>query len=249
MRKKTKKGTKERAGADDAGGGAAAIITENSSAGAGPVESEDNKGKKPAQEAAPQNEEEKIPDRYNDNRVVLMVRDPYWCYTYWEISDSLLENKRKEMREEWGDYSLILRVYDVTGVEFDGTNSYKFQDIRVNSNAGNWYINVWEPGRDYMVEIGYRSHDGHFIAIIRSNRVSSPPVTVSELGDEEWMDMNANSEELFRLSAGGRIGASEQTRGIPGMERLTQLGGSEQVPGSLTYYHTNGNGKHGEKNN
>ena len=27
-----------------------------------------------------------LPQGYNDNRIVLMVRDPYWIYTYWEIS-------------------------------------------------------------------------------------------------------------------------------------------------------------------
>jgi uncharacterized protein len=239
MKKQSNKGKKIHREAPAATDAAADAVKENLTSNIRPVE-QAGEVANPAQAQSPQDEEEKIPDRYNDNKVVLMVRDPYWCYTYWEITDKLLEEKRNEMKEEWGDYSLILRVYDVTGVEFDGTNSNKFQDIRVNSNTGNWYINVWEPGRDYQVEIGYRSHDGHFIMILRSNMVSSPPVDASESVDEEWMEMSENSEELFRLSSGGRIGSSEQIREVQGMERLTHPGGSEQVPGPTTYYHTNG---------
>ncbi|HVN67357.1 MAG TPA: DUF4912 domain-containing protein, partial [Candidatus Sulfotelmatobacter sp.] len=28
-----------------------------------------------------------FPAGYGDNRIVLMVRDPYWLYTYWEVND------------------------------------------------------------------------------------------------------------------------------------------------------------------
>src|SRR5208337_3322883 len=47
--------------------------------------------------------EDNIPDRYYDNKLVLLVRDPYWCFAYWDISNELMEQKRKEIRKEWGN--------------------------------------------------------------------------------------------------------------------------------------------------
>src|SRR3989338_7824259 len=33
-----------------------------------------------------------LPENYWDNQIYLMVRDPYWMYTYWEIQDDHQRN-------------------------------------------------------------------------------------------------------------------------------------------------------------
>jgi len=30
--------------------------------------------------------DEPLPDRYHDDRITLIARDPYWLYTYWELT-------------------------------------------------------------------------------------------------------------------------------------------------------------------
>jgi hypothetical protein len=156
--------------------------------------------------------ETSLQDKYGDNRVVLMTRDPYWCYVYWDLSTDLMADKARAINEK---YDLVLRVYDVTEVEFNGNNAHKFIDIKVNGEAGNWYINVWDAGKTYIVDVGYKTESGKFILLARSNGVHTPNDKVSNVTDEEWMVVDEDFDELFRLSGGGksgRIGGSEGLR-------------------------------------
>lgn len=163
-----------------------------------------------------------IPEKYADDKIVLMTRDPHWCYVYWDLSLGLMESKAKIINER---YDLVLRVYDITDVKFDGSNSHKFVDIQVNGEAGNWYINVWDAGRSYIVDIGYKTASGKFILLARSNAVIAPSDDISQHTDEEWMIVDEDFEELFRLSGGGRtgIGASEGLRSRLSTELNSEL--------------------------
>jgi len=172
--------------------------------------------------------EGELPERYYDNKLVLMARDPYWCYAYWDISPEVMAQKAASVRDEWGRHWLVLRVYDVTGISFDGSNSNKYIDISVNGDANNWYLNVWEAGRNYLVELGFKTTEGHFISIARSNQVGTPADTISPVIEEEWMAVDEDFDEIFRMSGGGKtgIGASERA-GLNLNETLSSQGGSE----------------------
>lgn len=166
---------------------------------------------------AVERQEKTIPDKYGDNKIVMMVRDPHWCYVYWDLSTDTMAARAKNINEH---YDLILRVYDITDIkpeQFNGENSHKFVDIQVNGEAGNWYINVWEAGRDYIVDIGYKTQSGRFILLARSNAVLTPNDKVSTVTDEEWMVVDEDFEELFRLSAGsaGKFGGASESLGTP----------------------------------
>ncbi|HDQ25534.1 MAG TPA: DUF4912 domain-containing protein, partial [bacterium] len=151
--------------------------------------------------AAAEKDETAIPERYHDNKIVLMARDPYWCYSYWDISSELMNEKIKAVENE-ESYTLVLRVHDVTDVVFNGSNSHKHQDITVTGDANNWYINVWEAGRSYIVELGFRTESGKFILIARSNTVGTPRDRVSDKTDEEWMTVDEDYDELMKASGG-----------------------------------------------
>jgi hypothetical protein len=178
-----------------------------------PEPAEDAAGGKTKEEIKPQERHETtIPDKYGDNRVVLMTRDPHWCYVYWDLSVDLMASKAKTINEK---YDLVLRVYDITDVNFDGSNSHKYIDIQVNGEAGNWYINVWDAGKTYIVDVGYKTVSGKFILLARSNGVNTPDDKVSNFTDEEWMIVDEDFDELFRLSGGGksgRMGSSEGSK-------------------------------------
>ncbi len=147
-------------------------------------------------------------------------------------------------------YDLVLRLHDVTDVVFNGGNSHKYIDIKVNGEAGNWYLNVWEAGRTYVVDIGYRTASGRFILLARSNSTGTPRDKVSHVTDEEWMVIDEDFEEIFRVSGGGRLGggASEGFRSVMesnigmGSETVSSFsspaGGSEQARGFFLWADT-----------
>ncbi|HHY46823.1 MAG TPA: DUF4912 domain-containing protein [Firmicutes bacterium] len=132
--------------------------------------------------------EYELPPGYGETRIVLQVRDPYWLHAYWEIARETLV----ELESKLGPSSVlaaqkILRVHDITNLEFDGTNSWYSFDIPVTEHANNWYINVERANRSYCVDLGLKSQDGSFVLITRSNVVKTPRDGVSEVIDEEWM--------------------------------------------------------------
>ena len=53
-----------------------------------------------------------LPQGYGDNRIVIMVRDPYWIYTYWEVNQKRINEIRTEFGPKFDGAKMILRVYD-----------------------------------------------------------------------------------------------------------------------------------------
>ena len=141
------------------------------------------------------------PTSYGENRIALMVRDPYWLFTYWEFAPTLEHELVERLGEETVAKSrLILRVYDVTDSEPEEAQGW--HDIEIAAGARNWYINVMRVEREYCVDIGLLTPDGTFILIARSNRVSLPPVGPSDVVDEEWVVVEA-LDGLYRESGPG----------------------------------------------
>lgn len=129
-----------------------------------------------------------LPEQYQRDRLVLLARDPYWLYAYWEITAA----RQEEFAATYGSTAWqrsrpVLRVYDVTGIGcFDGSNARSFTDIEIADYTSNWYINVGLPEHDYCVELGRLLPDGRFVMLLRSNIVTTPRAAVSSLTDEEW---------------------------------------------------------------
>jgi hypothetical protein len=64
-----------------------------------------------------------LPHEYGGERMALLARDPYMALGYWELPQARLE---KEKAWFGWDSKLCVRVYDVTGIQFDGSNAAAF---------------------------------------------------------------------------------------------------------------------------
>ena len=149
----------------------------------------------------------RFPSGYGDNKIVLLARDPWWIFAYWEI----LKNKEEEVIgriRSSGDspQKHILRVYDITDVNFNGKNAHSYFDIELNSLATNWYINVNLPERTWIVDIGIVTNKGDFHALARSNVIKTPRFGMSDQLDAEWMIPDEAYWEMFSLSGGFGVG-------------------------------------------
>jgi hypothetical protein len=142
-----------------------------------------------------------LPAHYGDNKIVLLVRDPWWIYAYWEVQPDAERRVVEEIeRKGLQRGRTTLRVYDVTGASVDRPRSWF--DIEVTFLISNWYIDVGIPDRDWVVELGIRASNGAFFPIVRSNVVRTPRFGVSEEVDEEWMCPDDVYWKLFGLSGG-----------------------------------------------
>ncbi|KAF0133571.1 MAG: hypothetical protein FD145_1240 [Candidatus Saganbacteria bacterium] len=138
-----------------------------------------------------------LPQGYNDNRIVIMVRDPYWIFAYWEINGNRFEEIKRELDNKFYGSKLILRVYDAV--------NWSFFDISISNGANNWYINVGRPNTAYCVDVGFLTSDGTFVCAARSNIVTTPRDGMSNVIDEEWMIPDWG--KMYALSGGFRARA------------------------------------------
>jgi hypothetical protein len=152
--------------------------------------------------------EQQIPQDYNVTKIGLLVRDPYWLYCYWSTSGETRELVSGQ--QPWEQVALILRVYDVTGIEFNGTNSNFYFDVSVGHQANNWYIHVGGPNRCFCVDLGFIMANGAFYTIARSNPVTTPRDNVSDVIDEEWMIIEDDFRKLYQLAGAGATNSSAE---------------------------------------
>lgn len=142
-----------------------------------------------------------IPDSYFETRIVLMARDPYWLYAYWEVSSETIKRANQELGEDIGRSRTVLRVFDVTDIDFDGNNSHGYFDITLNGMANSWYLNAAKPNRSWCVEIAILTDNGRYLVLARSNTVKTPSDSISGIIDEEWMVTDQEYSEIFMREA------------------------------------------------
>ncbi len=123
-----------------------------------------------------------LPGGYGESRIVLLPRDPQWGYAYWDIS-----NEHKDHLRWQGGRQLVLRLYDVTDVYFDGFNAQNMNEYPCDEVAREWYIPIPISDRNYVIDIGYKTESGNFLVLARSASVEIPPVYPSDWVDDRFL--------------------------------------------------------------
>lgn len=147
-----------------------------------------------------------IPHYYGIDRLVVAAKDPNWLYVYWEISDHLREEFIQRYGEaSWTHSRPVLRVYDLTGLEVGAQIScHSYRDVYIDPFADNWFVEVGQANRCFVVELGRLLADGSYVALLTSDMVTTPRNTLSHRVDEEWMWIEGIHQGL-----GGTCGSSE----------------------------------------
>jgi hypothetical protein len=194
-----------------------------------------------------------LPDNYGDNRIVLLPRDPAWLFAYWNLT-----YEYKEAARAAGGRVLALRVYDVTELDFDGTNANAAFEHECAEWARSWYLPVPAPDRDYIVEIGYRGGD-EWYPLARSRRVSVPADQPSTLIKNDFAtigfdeDLGAVRDRLPREPSAEAVPVTPQTifddgelrivvggpffnpSGVPSWPLFSQAVLAAELPGSVSH--------------
>ena len=158
-----------------------------------------------------------LPDGYGDNRIVIMARDPFWLFAYWEITHERAEQIRgAHGKDIWDRSVLVLRVFDLGDSSPLPILSAPSFDIQVDTFARQWYVQIPYPGHFYVIDLGLRTPDGSFISLFRSNMIRQPAGTVSNRFDSQWMSVDMTMEQQsWERMAMAAIGAGN-TKGSSG---------------------------------
>ncbi len=164
-----------------------------------------------------------LPEGYGDNRLVIMTRDPYWFFGYWEITPEKAEAVRLEHgRNCWEVATLVLRVYDLGESPHTPLDSCSSFDVDLQKFARQWYVQVPQAGHFYVVDLGLRWPDGKFVVLFRSNIIRQPRGRVSDRIDSQWMSVGLDTriwERMAMMALG--VGSSKGASGgevVKGME-------------------------------
>jgi hypothetical protein len=144
-----------------------------------------------------------LPAGYGRDRIVVMVRDPYWLHAYWELTRQAVQRAEAALGQEWHGARPILRLLDVTSQDTTSAAEAVVRDIDIHGGCNNWYLDVANPPRSYRVDIGYLSRRGRFYVLARSNVVSTPRAGVSDVIDENWSDIDSRQADRIYAMSGG----------------------------------------------
>lgn len=143
-----------------------------------------------------------LPSSYGKDRVVLMVRDPYWLHSYWEISDASHRRAEAALDQDWYGVKMVLRVLDATHDEAHRhAPELLVKEIEIQKHASNWYVEVSEA-KSYRVELGYRARNGRYFLLGKSNSVLTPKPGMSDSLDENWGDVKSKMDKIYAMSGG-----------------------------------------------
>ena len=137
------------------------------------------------------------------DRLVVMVRDPYWLHAYWELTRSSIERTRVALGQRWYASRPVLRLAEVTQ---DGTTSTVrriVRDVEIHGGVNNWYLDVSDPPKTFQADIGYLAPDGKFLSLARSNVVTTPRCSGSGVPvDGNWQEVAEDVDRIYALSGG-----------------------------------------------
>jgi len=132
------------------------------------------------------------------DRLVVMVRDPYWLHAYWELSQRSVQRAQAALGRQWHTAQPVLRLYRVQ----EAGAAIHVKDVVIHGGVRNWYVDVQDPPCDFRLEIGYLSEEGSFYCLARSNSVQTPSAGTCDAVDKNWADVAEHADRIYAISGG-----------------------------------------------
>jgi hypothetical protein len=115
-----------------------------------------------------------------NDTLCLLVRNPTTLYAYWELSERKRSLVDQHYNADWRELQPTLRLYDVTGLSFDGSASGTIRQYRLEGRDS-CYVGELEADRAYVADLGIWNRYGQFIPLLRSNTVHTPSICARKL--------------------------------------------------------------------
>ncbi len=163
------------------------------------------------------------------DQIVLLVLDPHWLHACWNVTHRAIDRIRLTMAESWHGARPTLRLYETASGQSAGSAERPIRDIEVHGGVRNWFIDVG-GSRGYRVAIGYKSADGEFYSIARSNVVVPPPPGSTDVLEQHWEKVPQDCDRVYSLSAPKGNGESSEALDDLFEGRLRRPMGEPVVP-------------------
>jgi len=132
-----------------------------------------------------------IPEKYNQDYVCILPRDPHNSFVYWEFTN---QNPQKSGFDSHSGSKIILTVK-----EPHRNNSAPAHQIELHNHRNEQFIGLPRPDK-YHFEFGAFSDRGEYSILSRTPVQTPPQNSVSENIDRQWF--SESTEKLISFSAG-----------------------------------------------
>ena len=164
---------------------------------------------------------EDLPAGYGKDRIVVMVRDPYWLHCYWELTRQAIQRAEAALGQDWHGAKPILRLLDVSSHDTTSTSEVdrprhrhprRLQQLVHRRRQPAALVTAWTSAT-------CRAAAGS-TSLARSNVVTTPRAGVSDIIDENWADIDAKQGRPH-LRHVGRLRPDRQQPGTEAAVRGT----------------------------
>jgi hypothetical protein len=136
------------------------------------------------------------------DRLILMVRDPFWLHACWDITRKSVERAKASLAGHWHAAKPVLRLLRTEDNTTTSNSESVFRDILIHGGVRNWYIDVEDPQTTFRILLGYMFGNGRFHELARSNPVTTPVPGSADATDDHWADIATDAERVYALSGG-----------------------------------------------
>jgi len=136
------------------------------------------------------------------DRLVVMVRDPYWLHVYWELTRAAITRAKAALGQYWHGARPILRLYQVARNGTTSSARRVLRDITIHGGVNNWYVDVQDPPKSFQVDVGYLGAAEKFFCLAGSNVVTTPQAGSAEAFDQNWAEVAKDFDRIYAMSGG-----------------------------------------------
>ncbi len=133
--------------------------------------------------------------RHGETQIVAFVRDPQCVVTYWEVTPERLEEVKRELKEEFKDSHMVLRLFTI------GSNGERIlsDEIRIEPGQINRYLELSQTGGSYVLEIAQKTGTGRYVTYAHSNTIYAAvqPHTANSLDARDPVSTGEVSQEML----------------------------------------------------
>jgi glycosyltransferase involved in cell wall biosynthesis len=119
-----------------------------------------------------------------ENHVGLAMVSPAQGFSHWRILPAWINDTAWRKGDAWHHCRMVLRLYDVSYIHFNGFNAHRIQDLTIHALCGQTFFTVPRPGTWQLAEVGFVLRSGEFVPAARSQAVSFASDAVTVQGDQ-----------------------------------------------------------------
>jgi uncharacterized protein len=112
---------------------------------------------------------------------------------FWDSSDLPKQFFQYYFNIRFDELVPVIRIYDVTQIQFNGKNAHHFYEIPISYQQGYWIVKGLFSNRSYLAEVGVKLSNGSFFPLLRSNSIRIPKLE-NVLDNELYQDIS----QLYR---------------------------------------------------